>query len=125
MNLGDVLLFLYQEVCGETMLPQLFKQYDRMTRKFTDILVRPCIVKRPDLIIFEISFFTSLTNDQLLKANLKKKDGDYDELWYKDINEKVVVIARKEEFSYESITLLVVFCSFLFLVSVVQLYHLC
>jgi len=68
-------------------------------------------------------FVTSLANNQLPRAEFeKRKNGDYDEMWYKDINEKVVVIARKEDSTIESITLFSwIFCSFLFMVTVVQL----
>ena len=43
-------------------------------------------------------------------------NGQYDELWYRAGNEKVVVMARKEDTLIESITLFsYIFCSFLFL----------
>ncbi len=47
--------------------------------------------------------------------------GDYDELWFKAGNEKIVVVARKKETTIETITLFsYIFCSFLFLVAFVQ-----
>ncbi len=51
----------------------------------------------------------------------RKMNGDFDELWYRAGNEKVVVMARKEDTLIESITLFsYIFCSFLFLVFIVQ-----
>ncbi len=52
----------------------------------------------------------------------KRINGDYDELWYRASNEKVVVMARKRDTVIETITLFsYIFCSFLFLVAFVQL----
>ena len=52
----------------------------------------------------------------------QRKNGDYDELWYKAGGDKVVVIARKKQATIETITLFsYIFCSFLFLVAFVQL----
>jgi hypothetical protein len=49
-------------------------------------------------------------------------NGDYSELWYKPNKEKVVVVARERETMIEAITLFsYIFCSFLFLVVLVQL----
>ncbi len=53
---------------------------------------------------------------------IRKTNGDFDELWYKVSNQKVVVVARKKETAIEAITLFsYIFCSFLFLVALVQL----
>ena len=49
-------------------------------------------------------------------------NGDYDELWYKANNEKVVIIAKKQDSLLESITLFsYLFCAFLFLVAILQI----
>ncbi|HEY2721652.1 MAG TPA: hypothetical protein VGI82_08005, partial [Chitinophagaceae bacterium] len=67
-------------------------------------------------------FATSLTNDQIPKQEVeKKKNEDYDELWYRDSIGKVIVLARKGDSIIEAITLFsFIFCSFLFLVSFIQ-----
>ena len=64
-----------------------------------------------------------LTPNEVPKEEFQqRKNGDYDELWYKAGNEKVVVIARKKQATIETITLFsYIFCSFLFLVAFVQL----
>ncbi|MEQ1676842.1 MAG: ATP-binding protein [Chitinophagaceae bacterium] len=64
-----------------------------------------------------------LSESEVPKEEIQQKEnGDYDELWYRASNEKVVVIARKKETVIETITLFsYIFCSFLFLVAFVQL----
>jgi HAMP domain-containing protein len=52
----------------------------------------------------------------------QRRNGDFDELWYRMGKEKVVVIARGRTTILETITLFsYIFCSFLFLVAFVQL----
>jgi len=53
---------------------------------------------------------------------LQRSNGDFDELWHRSGNEKVVVIARKKETFIQAITLFsYIFCSFLFMVAFVKL----
>ncbi|HEX4876540.1 MAG TPA: HAMP domain-containing sensor histidine kinase [Chitinophagaceae bacterium] len=68
-------------------------------------------------------FATWLNSDEIPKEEYSVKvNGDYDELWYRASKEKVVVIARKKETTIETVTLFsYIFCSFLFLVAVLQL----
>ena len=67
-------------------------------------------------------FATSLTNEQMPKQEVeKKKNEDFDELWYRDSIGKVIVLARKGDSLIEAITLFsFIFCSFLFLVTFIQ-----
>jgi signal transduction histidine kinase len=60
-------------------------------------------------------FPTSLSPEQLRNTEYwSKRNEDYDELWYRPNDEKVVIIARQESFYIESITLFAyLFCSFL------------
>jgi two-component system nitrogen regulation sensor histidine kinase NtrY len=69
------------------------------------------------------SFSIWLTESELPKEEFTQVTrGEYDELWYKAGNDKVVVVARKKEAAIETITLFsYIFCSFLFLVAFVQL----
>ncbi len=64
-----------------------------------------------------------LTAKEVPKAEFENRsNGDYDELWYRASSDKVVVIARKKQTAIETITLFsYIFCSFLFLVTFVQL----
>ncbi|MES1218074.1 MAG: HAMP domain-containing sensor histidine kinase, partial [Bacteroidota bacterium] len=104
--------------------PQLFKQYDQNDAENSEVYSYDLYSKN-ELIASssKYQFVTSLLNTEIPKIEYeKRKNGDYTEMWYKDINEKVVVIARKEDSLIESITLFsYIFCSFLFMVSLVQL----
>ena len=68
-------------------------------------------------------FPISISKQQIPKSEIDARDnGDYDELWYRASNNKVVVIARKKESLLESITLFsYLFCAFLFMVGLLQL----
>ncbi|WP_121354751.1 sensor histidine kinase [Flavisolibacter nicotianae] len=51
--------------------------------------------------------------------------GDYNELWYKASNHKIIIVARKKDSLIESITLFsYLFCAFLFMVSVIRSFEL-
>lgn len=55
----------------------------------------------------------------------KRTNGDYVELWYRASMDKVVVMARKKDTFIETITLFsYIFCSFLFLVAILQFFSL-
>jgi two-component system, NtrC family, nitrogen regulation sensor histidine kinase NtrY len=68
-------------------------------------------------------FRTSLTSHEIPKSEFERRaNGDFDELWYKASNNKVVVIAKKRDSLIESITLFsYLFCAFLFMVGLMQL----
>jgi len=67
-------------------------------------------------------FATTLTSNQIPKQEVeKRKNENFDELWYRDSSEKVIVLARKKDSYIEAITLFsYIFCSFLFLVTFIQ-----
>lgn len=69
-------------------------------------------------------FPTKLTSDQLPSNTNevnRKINGSYDEMWYKASNQRVVIMARKQDKVIEAITLFsYIFCSFLFMVFMVQ-----
>ncbi|PZR21305.1 MAG: histidine kinase [Citrobacter freundii] len=70
-------------------------------------------------------FATRLTDAQVSSLNnetTRKVNGDYDELWFKADNQRIVVITRKQDTLIETITLFsYIFSSFLFLILVVQI----
>src|SRR4029079_19680505 len=67
-------------------------------------------------------FATTLTDDQIPRQEVeKRKNGDFNEMWYRNSTEKVIVLARKVDSIIEAITLFsYIFCSFLFLVTFIQ-----
>lgn len=68
-------------------------------------------------------FQITISKDQIPKSEVDSRaKGDYNELWYRASNNKVVVIARKRDSLLESITLFsYLFCAFLFMVGLLQL----
>lgn len=51
--------------------------------------------------------------------------GEYNELWYKASNHKIIIVARKKDSLIESITLFsYLFCAFLFMVTLIRLFEL-
>ncbi|MEP6616553.1 MAG: ATP-binding protein [Ginsengibacter sp.] len=71
-------------------------------------------------------FPTSLTADQLRNTDYwSRRNDDFDELWYRPNDEKVVIIAKQESFYIESITLFAyLFCSFLLLAAFFRMMNL-
>ncbi len=67
-------------------------------------------------------FATSIVPEELPHEEFeRRKNGDYVELWYRAGRDKVIVMARKKDTLIEAITLFsYIFCSFLFLVAIVQ-----
>ncbi len=108
----------------DALFPELFKQFKKTDPENSPIYSNAVYIHRklvspPGNYPFAIT----LNPDEVPKEELQQKaNGDYDELWYRVSNEKVVVIARKKETIIETITLFsYIFCSFLFLVAFVQL----
>lgn len=68
-------------------------------------------------------FQISISKDQFPKSEAEERtNGDYDALWYRANNNKVVVIVRKRDSLLASITLFsYLFCAFLFMVGLLQL----
>lgn len=109
---------------SDAIFPVLFKQYAKNDPENSPIYSyavynQKKLVSRSDKYPFPIR----LTDKQTPKDEfIKVSNGDYDELWYRAGNEKVVVMARKRNTLIESITLFsYIFCSFLFLITLVQL----
>jgi two-component system, NtrC family, nitrogen regulation sensor histidine kinase NtrY len=111
---------------GEALFPELFKQYKENSPENSPIYSY-AVYSQKKLITpsNKYPFPTKLEDDDAsVKGNgefKKQKNGEYDELWYRTSNEKVVVIARKRDTLIESITLFsYIFCAFVFLVFIVQ-----
>jgi signal transduction histidine kinase len=109
---------------GDALFPVLFKEYKRNDPENSTIYSYAIynnkqLANRSDKYPFPIK----LTDQQIPKEQIKRiNNEDYDELWYRASNEKIVVLARKRDTVIESITLFSwIFCSFLLLISLVQL----
>jgi two-component system, NtrC family, nitrogen regulation sensor histidine kinase NtrY len=108
---------------SEGLFPELFKQYKENSPENSPIYSY-AVYSQGKLILasYKYPFITRLDEKQRPKSEYERKNNeDYDELWYRAGNDKVVVIARKRDTIIETITLFsYIFCSFLFLVFIVQ-----
>lgn len=109
---------------GDALFPVLFRQEKSSDPENSNIYSyaiynKGQLASRSDKYPFPIS----LSEDQIPRnATERHVNGDYDELWYRSSSEKIVVLARKRDTIIESITLFSwIFCSFLLLISLVQL----
>jgi two-component system nitrogen regulation sensor histidine kinase NtrY len=108
----------------DALYPELFRQVSRRDAENSPIYSYGIYSNK--LLISSSSkypFQITLTDDQIPATEYESRtNGDYNELWYKANNKKVVVIARKRDSLIESITLFsYLFCSFLFMVGLLQL----
>ncbi len=108
----------------EALFPELFRQFQQTEPENSPIYSNAVYVNRrlvspPGNYPFAIW----LKDNEVPEEGFQRRaNGDFDELWYRSGNEKVVVIARKKETMIETIALFsYIFCSFLFLVVFVQL----
>ncbi len=109
---------------SDALFPVLFKQYKKNDPENSPIYSyaiysKKKLVSRSD----KYSFPTRLTDKQIPRDEFKRVlTGGFDEMWYRASNEKVVIMVRKRDTIIESITLFsYLFCSFLFLITLVQL----
>jgi signal transduction histidine kinase len=109
---------------GDALFPLLFKEFQQNDPE--NSLIYSYAVYSKKILVARSNkypFPTILTNEQLPKEEFERKsNGANDELWHRASNEKVVVMVRKKDTIIESITLFsYLFCSFLFLISLVQI----
>ncbi len=107
----------------EALFPELFRQFQKTDPENSPIYSNAVYVNR-QLVSppGNYPFAISLKDNEVPKEGFHhRSNGDFDELWYRTGNEKVVVIARNKETIIEAITLFsYIFCSFLLLVAFVQ-----
>jgi signal transduction histidine kinase len=107
------------------LLPELFKQ-SRENAPENSPIYSYAVYSQGKLSNFtkNYPFATELDETKVWGSNEinSVRNGSYDELWYRASNKKVVVMARKRETIIVAITLFsYIFCSFLFLVFIVQI----
>jgi two-component system nitrogen regulation sensor histidine kinase NtrY len=108
---------------NEALFPELFKQLRQNDLESSPIysyaVYQDRQLKSPSN---KYPFPIWIENAQVPKEEFEKRaNGEYDELWYRASNDKVVVITRKRDTLIETITLFsYIFCSLLFLVFIVQ-----
>lgn len=107
---------------SDALFPELFRQF-RANSAENSPIYSSAVYSQQKLIKLtnKYPFPTRLDDKQFPKEYNRVINGDYDELWYQAANKKVVVIVRERDTVIESITLFSwIFCSFLFMVFVVQ-----
>jgi len=114
----------FKNYSRDALFPELFRQFKETDPENSPIYSNAVydslrLISPPGNYPFPIW----LTANESPKEEFQQRtNGDYDELWYRAGNDKVVVIARKKQATIETITLFsYIFCSFLFLVAFVQL----
>jgi two-component system nitrogen regulation sensor histidine kinase NtrY len=109
---------------SDALYPELFRQVSKKDDEnspvysyaiYKDRLLISSSTKYP--------FQISISGDQIPKSETEQRNnGDYDELWYRASNNKIVIVARKKDSLLESITLFsYLFCAFLFMVGLLQI----
>lgn len=115
----------YGGAAASALLPELFKQ-SRENSPENSPIYSYAVYSQKKLRNFSKNYpFPTKLDDKKIWGSSETKtvrNGDYNELWFRASNEKVVVMARKRDTFIESITLFsYIFCSFLFLVFIVQI----
>jgi len=112
---------------NEALLPELFRRFKGDDPEDSPIYsyavyTEGRLVSPPG----NYPFPTWLSESEIPTEEFQQKiNGSYDELWYRASNKKVVVITRKKETILETITLFsYIFCFFLLLLGLVQLFSL-
>lgn len=108
------------------IFPELFRQYKENSPENSPIYFYAVYSKGKltDNFSHRYPFPTLMEDKRVWKGNNefeRRNNGVYDEMWYRATNQKVVIMARKRDTIIESITMFsYIFCSFLFLVFLVQ-----
>lgn len=109
---------------SDALFPEFFKQYKSNDPENSPIYSYAVYSEKKLTRLTNRYPFPTQLNDEDIPVNKefeRRANGDFDELWYRASNDKVVVMARKGDTIIESITLFsYIFCSFLFLVFIVQ-----
>lgn len=109
---------------SDALFPEFFKQYKSNDPENSPIYSYAVYSEKKLIALSNKYPFPTKLDDAdipVLKEFERRTNGEFDELWHRAGNDKVVVMARKGDTIIESITLFsYIFCSFLFLVFVVQ-----
>lgn len=109
---------------SDALYPELFRQVSKRDDENSPVYSYAIYKDRVlTLSSNKYPFQINIAPDQIPKSEVEpRSNGEYDELWYRASNNKVVVIARKKDSLLESITLFsYLFCAFLFMVGLLQL----
>ena len=88
---------------SDALFPEFFKQYKRNDPENSPIYSYAVYSQKKLIALSDKYPFATRLNDKDIPGNRefeRKAKGDFDELWYRAGNEKVVVMARKEGYHY-------------------------
>jgi two-component system, NtrC family, nitrogen regulation sensor histidine kinase NtrY len=108
---------------SDALFPVLFKQMKKNDPEESSIYSYAIYNKKTLISPFnKYPFLNSLTDSDLPKFEVEKRvRNNYDELWYRASNDKVVVVVRKQDSLIETVTLFsYIFCAFLLIVIFLQ-----
>jgi signal transduction histidine kinase len=107
---------------SDALIPELFRQPDEFENSPDDSYA---VYNNLALVAYDNNyrFPTRLTAAQVPKKEfMQKRRNGYDELWYREANDKVVILARKDNYFIEAITLFSwIFTAFLILVALFRI----
>ncbi len=109
---------------SDALYPELFRNSNQINAENSPVYSH-AVYKKNVLISAsnKYPFQINLTQIEIPQNEYENRTNvDYDELWYKASNDKVVVIAKNQNSLIESITLFsYLFCAFLFMVGLLQI----
>ena len=109
---------------SDALIPELFKQTQELIPEYSPGYSY-AIYNNLELIEHynDYPFATQLTPDQVPKSEfVQKREGSYEQLWYRHASDKVVVIVKKDNSFIEAITLFsYLLTTFLFLLALYRL----
>ncbi len=113
-----------KQYSSDALYPELFRNIDQMSAENSPVYSH-AVYKRNVLISAsnKYPFPINLIQNEIPQNEFENRvNEDYNELWYKASNNKIVVIAKKQNSLIESITLFsYLFCAFLFMVGLLQI----
>lgn len=110
---------------SDALYPELFRQVSKREDDENSPVYSYAIYKQR--LLFSAStkypFQDRISRDQIPNKDFEQRNnGDYDELWFRASNDKIVIIAKKRDSLLEGITLFsYLFCAFLFMVGLLQI----
>ncbi len=109
---------------SDALFPELFREFKQDDQESSPIYSNAIYIKNQLVSAQDKYPFATTLNANELPLTVgfeRRQNGDFDELWYRATSDKIVVVTRKNETFIETITLFsYIFCSFLFLVAIVQ-----
>jgi signal transduction histidine kinase len=113
-----------KQYSSDALYPELFRNINQMNAENSPVYSH-AVYKKNVLITAsnKYPFPINLTQNDIPQIEFENRINEgYNELWYKAGNDKVVVVAKKQNSLIESITLFsYLFCAFLFMVGLLQI----